>query len=33
MFDIGIDVVILGLSGAHDGKTVEAIAGALSEVS
>ena len=33
MFDAGIDVVILGFTAAHDGKTVEAIAGALSDIS
>jgi ribosomal protein L18 len=32
MFDAGIDIVILGLGGAHDGGTVEAIAEALSGV-
>ncbi len=32
MFDAGIDVVILGFTAAHDGKTVEAIAGALSDI-
>jgi alkanesulfonate monooxygenase SsuD/methylene tetrahydromethanopterin reductase-like flavin-dependent oxidoreductase (luciferase family) len=32
MFDAGIDVVILGLGGAHDGGTVQAIAEALSDV-
>ena len=32
MFDAGIDVVILGLTGVHDGGTVEALAGALSGV-
>ncbi|HJS72543.1 MAG TPA: LLM class F420-dependent oxidoreductase [Acidimicrobiia bacterium] len=32
MFDIGIDVVILGFTSAHDGGTVEAIATALSEL-
>lgn len=33
MFDAGIDVVILGFTAAHDGGTVESIAGALSDVS
>jgi hypothetical protein len=32
MFDSGIDVVVLGLTGVHDGNTVEALAGALSDV-
>jgi hypothetical protein len=32
MFEAGIDVVILGFTAAHDGKTVEAIAEALSDV-
>lgn len=33
MFEAGIDVVILGFTAAHDGKTVESIAGALSGLS
>lgn len=33
MFEAGIDVVILGFTTAHDGGTVEAVAGALSDVS
>jgi alkanesulfonate monooxygenase SsuD/methylene tetrahydromethanopterin reductase-like flavin-dependent oxidoreductase (luciferase family) len=33
MFDAGIDVVILGFTGAHDGDTVRAIAGALGSIS
>ena len=32
MFDAGLDVVILGLGGAHDGDTVKALAEALSDV-
>lgn len=32
MFDAGVDVVVLGLTGAHDASTVEALAGALSGV-
>ena len=32
MFDAGIDVVILAFSGAHDGRTVESVAGALTDV-
>ena len=33
MFEAGIDVVILGFTAMHDGATVEAVAGALSEAS
>ena len=33
MFEGGIDLVILGLTGAHDGGTVEKLAGALADVS
>ena len=29
MFDAGVDLVILGLSDSHDGRTVEALAGPL----
>jgi alkanesulfonate monooxygenase SsuD/methylene tetrahydromethanopterin reductase-like flavin-dependent oxidoreductase (luciferase family) len=32
MFDAGIDVVILGFTSAHDGDTVAAVAGALSDI-
>lgn len=32
MFEQGIDVVILGLTGAHDGGTVERLAGALADL-
>lgn len=32
MFDAGIDVVIFGFGAAHDGGTVEAIAGALGDM-
>ncbi|MGH8914913.1 MAG: LLM class F420-dependent oxidoreductase, partial [Acidimicrobiia bacterium] len=32
MFEMGLDVVILGLTSAHDGATVEALATALVEV-
>jgi F420-dependent oxidoreductase-like protein len=33
MFEAGIDVVILGFGSAHDAGTVEAVAGALSDLS
>ncbi|HJR93038.1 MAG TPA: TIGR03560 family F420-dependent LLM class oxidoreductase [Acidimicrobiia bacterium] len=33
MFEGGIDLVILGLTGAHDGGTVEKLAGALADMS
>jgi alkanesulfonate monooxygenase SsuD/methylene tetrahydromethanopterin reductase-like flavin-dependent oxidoreductase (luciferase family) len=32
MFDAGLDVVVLGLGGSHDGNTVRALAEALSDV-
>jgi hypothetical protein len=32
MFDAGLDLVVLGLGGSHDGNTVEALAEALSDV-
>ena len=32
MFEAGIDVVILAFSGVHDGKTVESVAGTLTDV-
>jgi hypothetical protein len=32
MFEAGIDVVIFGFTADHDGRTVEAVAGALADV-
>jgi hypothetical protein len=32
MFEAGIDVVVFGFTAAHDGATVEALAGALADL-